>query len=180
MNILKAILTTIYPLLILLLLLADCSRCVNDTRTTDPINSVDAEEVRDSVDAVRQAQDTGNSGDLKVTLLWDFPGDIDLHIVQPNGCEINYSKKRDTRTGGFLDVDNVNGGAGSAENIYWENPPNGSYKIFLKYYQKSELTKVAGSGVCTVVVFQKGKSPETFNVPMSVVGEIKDVVSINI
>ena len=65
---------------------------VNDSR----IPPAEVINVQDSTDtSVREAEAVGESGDLKVTLLWDFPGDIDLHVVQPNGRQIYYQHKHD-------------------------------------------------------------------------------------
>ena len=81
-------------------------------------------------------------GDLKITLLWDFEGDIDLHVIEPNGNEIFWDNKVDRSTGGTLDVDNRRGGHASAENIYWEQPPKGQYKVYLHYFDKSSSSGV--------------------------------------
>ena len=105
-------------------------------------------------------------------------GDIDLHVKQPNGREIYYNDNRDANTGGYLDVDNMEGGNGSAENIYWENPPKGNYTVSLVYYQPSRSTNIVGSGECTVVVFQQGKSPKTYRAHMSTVNETKKIINI--
>lgn len=76
----------------------------------------------DTAQAVREARNTGQTGNLKVTLLWDFYGDIDLHVMQPNGIVINFSNPQDAATGGALDVDNRQGGKGAAENIFCPIP----------------------------------------------------------
>lgn len=150
---------------------------VNDSR----IPPAEVINVQDSTDtSVREAEAVGESGDLKVTLLWDFPGDIDLHVVQPNGRQIYYQHKHDRSTGGYLDVDNTAGGNGSAENVYWETPLPGTYKVFLYYYQPSSDNGQAGEGDCTVVVFRKGAAPETLRVHMSRVHEKADVTAFTI
>lgn len=185
MKTLKTILITLYPLLILLLVLSNLKECSNNisTEPDDPVIEepvVDEPIVDEPVDTsvVRQAERTGNRGDLKVTLLWNFQGDIDLHVVQPNGKEIYYDNRRDTRTGGYLDVDNRNGGPDSAENIYWESAKNGVYKVSVVYFGPSRRTEVAEKGVCTVVVFQSGKEPQTYNVEMTTLKEKKVVTDI--
>ncbi len=142
---------------------------------TDVVSKLDGAD-----DMVSQAQEIGNIGNLKVTLMWDFEGDIDLHVIEPSGREIYYRNPQDPTTGGTLDVDNQAGGTGSAENIYWANPPSGVYKIFLFYYQPSRATGAIGSGDCNVVVMQEGKSPKTYSVPMNSVSDRKVVTSITI
>ena len=170
---LKIILGVIYPILIVLLLLSNCRGCNDNNesqrRTDEPI---------DTARVVEQAQQTGQSGNLKITLLWNFQGDIDLHVTQPNGKTIFFDDAKDTSTGGFLDVDNVNGGRGSAENVFWENPPKGEYQVKLVYYQESRSSGVAESGICSVVIFQQGKSPQTYQIEMNNVEETKNVVTL--
>ena len=185
MNGLKALLVVVYPVLILLLVLAHYSGCCNNMNEwervrVDTIVRIDTIFAEENSEQIRRARETGSSGDLKITLLWDFPGDIDLHVIQPNGNAIYYRNNQDRSTGGFLDVDNRRGGNGSAENIYWEHPINGTYKVFLEYYQASENTGVIGAGNCTVIVFQKGKEPLSYVVRMSTVKEERNVVTFNI
>ena len=182
---LKVILGIIYPILIILLCLSNCKGCKNSRETSgsteDLIDTTRVvEEPVDTADVVRTAEKVGNNGALKVTLLWNFEGDIDLHVKQPNNKEIYYDHKNDASTGGALDVDNQNGGNGSAENIYWARPPKGEYTIQLVYYQQSKSTGVVGSGICKVVVFQEGKAPQTYTTEMSEVKETKTIIKIKI
>lgn len=164
MKALKFILGAIYVILIILLLLLGLKSCKRTDRHSD--------------NPIAQAEETGGMGDLKITLLWDFDGDIDLHVIEPNGNEIFWDNKVDGSTGGTLDVDNREGGNGSAENIYWEQPPKGQYKVFLHYFDKSSLTGVVGSGTCSVIIFEKGKEPKTYNVHMSTLKEKIDITNI--
>lgn len=181
MNKLRIFLFSIYPILIILLLLLCLKRCGHSEATRNggaERTSQPADTTRD----VRHAQEVGNSGDLKITLLWGFPGDIDIHVIQPNNKEICFSRKRDRETGGFLDVDNIDGGMingkPSAENMYWEHPPRGTYYVKLNYYRKNPET--GGQGVCTVVVFQQGMSAQIYKVQMTNGGEWKNVVAVTI
>lgn len=174
---LKIILISLYPIIVILLLLSSLKGCKCEHRTTDEHESP-IEEFTDTADAVRHAERIGKSGGLKVTLLWNFQGDIDLHVKQPNGKVIYYDMKRDSSTGGFLDTDNQNGGDNSAENIYWEKPPKGKYAVSLVYYDESASTGVAENGECMVVVFQQGQSPKTYKVAMSHVKEQKHITNI--
>lgn len=177
MKTLKTVLFSTYALLVILLLInyntnkTEASTRFSDTLTEEPV---------DTADVVRTAEKVGNNGALKVTLLWNFEGDIDLHVKQPNNKEIYYDHKNDASTGGALDVDNQNGGNGSAENIYWARPPKGEYTIQLVYYQQSKSTGVVGSGICKVVVFQEGKAPQTYTTEMSEVKETKTIIKIKI
>ena len=177
MKTLKTVLFSTYALLAILLLINyNTNKTEASTRSSDTLT----EEPVDTADVVRTAEKVGNNGALKVTLLWNFEGDIDLHVKQPNNKEIYYDHKNDASTGGALDVDNQNGGNGSAENIYWARPPKGEYTIQLVYYQQSKSTGVVGSGICKVVVFQEGKAPQTYTTEMSEVKETKTIIKINI
>lgn len=177
MKTLKTVLFSTYALLAILLLINyNTNKTEASTRSSDTLT----EEPVDTADVVRTAEKVGNNGALKVTLLWNFEGDIDLHVKQPNNKEIYYDHKNDASTGGALDVDNQNGGNGSAENIYWARPPQGEYTIQLVYYQQSKSTGVVGSGICKVVVFQEGKAPQTYTTEMSEVKETKTIIKIKI
>lgn len=177
MKTLKIVLFSTYALLAILLLINyNTNKTEASTRSSDTLT----EEPVDTADVVRTAEKVGNNGALKVTLLWNFEGDIDLHVKQPNNKEIYYDHKNDASTGGALDVDNQNGGNGSAENIYWARPPKGEYTIQLVYYQQSKSTGVVGSGICKVVVFQEGKAPQTYTTEMSEVKETKTIIKIKI
>jgi hypothetical protein len=204
MKALSAVLASIYVILVILLLLSNCHGC-HRTSSTSPRTDTVVETRIDTVvetrvdtvvrvdtireqpqpqprprqdDAVRQAEQVGNNGELKITLLWDFQADIDLHVLQPNGKEIWYKNKTDNSTGGALDVDHRSGGRGAAENIFWQNPPRGQYKVALKYYGKSKNTGQMESGVCTVVVFQPGKQPKTYKVKMVQKDQIEQVCTV--
>lgn len=108
---------------------------------------------------VLKAMLKGGHGKLKATLSWNFYADIDLHAIEPNGNEI-YFFNPVSSTGGFLDVDNVEGGPGAVENIYWENPIDGLYKFYLNYYDGEQ------SGICRAVITYNGKAM-TFDVGMT-------------
>jgi hypothetical protein len=195
MKSLKTILGFIYPILIILLLLNNCNGCnreetsspspppsipPTDSIQTPPVPESDDVEIdTTATEVVRQAESIGSTGALKVTLLWNFHADIDLHVKQPNGKVIYYKDKKDTATGGYLDVDNREGGNGAAENIFWNEPPTGQYMVALNYYGKSQSGK-AESGTCTIVVFQEGREPAAYNVNMSTLKEFRNIVLINI
>jgi hypothetical protein len=75
-------------------------------------------------------------GDLQVTLNWNSNADIDLHVIEPTGYEIYYGDPVST-AGGALDLDNqcANFLLGRPENIFWTNPPTGTYQVNVVYYQ---------------------------------------------
>ena len=73
------------------------------------------------------------SGDVKVSIAWDTPTDVDLWVREPSGETIKWSNTT-SGTGGHLDldsnagcsIDNVNN-----ENIFWPpgQSPNGEFEV---------------------------------------------------
>jgi len=65
-------------------------------------------------------------GQLRFTLTWDRPGDMDLHVVVPGNEVINYGAL--SAGGGRLDRDDRSGTG--PENIFWSAaPPAGEYLV---------------------------------------------------
>lgn len=189
-NQLKACLAGAFILLVTLLLLSKCTRC-RDERQPDPPQTaqtpppqppaVEQPVVEDPpvVDDPNDAANIGGSGDLKIVLTWEFPGDIDIHVTEPNGNTINFRNKRDYQTGGELDVDNLEGGLPglpAAENVYWSNPPAGRYHVMVKFY--SERAGGERGGTVTVTVFNNGERTE-YPVTLNYVGLEVGVVDID-
>ncbi|MCR4602680.1 MAG: hypothetical protein K5683_03990 [Prevotella sp.] len=133
-------------------------------------------------DIVNEGRDIGATGNLKVTLLWDNDGvDLDLHVLEPNGFEICYKdgQREDLQTGGQLDIDwipNNNPGRAIGENIFWENPPRGIYKVWVECYQPEEAPPTD----CNVIVYRVNQEPQVFNVRTNGVHDIQQVTTINI
>ena len=153
---------------------------VRDTvMVTDTIMRVDTVRVEQPrQEEQERASRVGANGKLKVTLLWDFYGDIDLHVTEPGGNKVWYKKRKNEASGANLDVDNRRGGRGAAENIAWNNPRTGTYQVSLNYYSKSTLNKLAQAGTCTVVVFIDGQA-RSYKVPMRYVGQNSYVCNFN-
>lgn len=153
-NQLKAYLAGAYILLLLLLLLSMCRR-----------------------DRGPAPEDVGGDGDIKVTLFWDFPGDVDLHVDQPNGVELSFMNMDDSANGGgVLDVDDRIGGRGSAENAYWRRPMEGDYTVRVVFYRVDEEAPTGGP--VRVVVKVNGQQQE-FNLQLTSLGEDKTVHTFN-
>lgn len=187
---LKTILVSVYVILIILLLLSKCNGCSGTKEygggkhireiilVEDTVDVINEDPVEHSEEVIDIAENIGNRGKLKVTLLWNFPADLDLHVVEPSGYEIYFNKKKDPATGGYLDVDNQRGGQGSAENIFWENPPSGQYEVYVRYYEK--VGDVARKGTCQVVIFNGSDEPATYNVLMDEVKKKEFIARINV
>jgi hypothetical protein len=86
------------------------------------------------------------TGDVQVTLEWTSDSDLDLHVIEPDGTETDYTNPGPSSTGGQLDVDsNIEcQNDGGVENIFWPvgDAPSGSYHINVHGYQ---LTREDGS-----------------------------------
>ena len=145
-GILRGILVGVYILLIALLMLSNCHGC---DREPDP-------PVVDDRAAEERAENIGNDGEIKVTALWDFPGDVDLHVTEPDGTELWFRNMKNRRTGGELDVDDIPGGPGSTENIYWTNPLHGQYTVEVVLYNIS--VNAPNGGPVQVVVKVNGQT----------------------
>lgn len=92
----------------------------------------------------RLQRENGGDGIIHISLLWNNVNDLDLKCVDPEGTEINYSDKKSTY--GELDVD-MNASSDNTSNEPIENirfpfkeVPEGSYKVYIKYYSKKENT----------------------------------------
>lgn len=155
-NMLKAFLAGAFILLVALLLLGRCNR---------PESGTDFDE-----------QDLG-SGPIQLTLRWDFPGDVDLHAIQPDGQEIYFANTRASgRSGGELDHDDLDGGQGAVENIYWSNPVEGAYQVRAVYYRVNGMAPDGG----TVNVRVKVNGVErVYSFTLSTEGQVYDVVTVN-
>lgn len=188
----KTTLVGIYVMVALAILLSNlnaCQRMAGNRPVQDDTLEIPVEDTVDAEDFLEEEEDTvpteqlqGEAGRLRVALLWDFQGDIDLHVVQPNGKCVDYKRTSDSDGGGSLDVDNKIGGQGSAENIYWDAPKPGTYKVFLHFYPHENT--YAGNGKCPVVVeWQKAdgsKGTKQFNMTMTTPRQWKAVTDFRV
>lgn len=101
------------------------------------------------------------TGDIQISVSWDAPTDVDLHVVEPSGEEIYYGDDV-ASSGGELDldsnascrIDGVNN-----ENVTWPSgrAPRGRYIVRVDYW--SSCGQPATNYVVTI---QRGGAPETF------------------
>jgi hypothetical protein len=109
----------------------------------------------------RLDRERARSGEYQVTLLWDGPADLDLHVRCPGGGHIYFEARN--ACGGELDVDmNAQGGRGSGspvENVVWPGkPPAGTYRVQVHYFDQAER-----------------RTPVPFTVRVTVAGERREV-----
>ncbi len=72
------------------------------------------------------------SGELQITLTWDSPADIDLHIIEPGDSNLSWASPA-SAGGGFIDVDDINGFG--PENAYYDRAPEaGDYRIEVHHW----------------------------------------------
>ncbi len=82
-------------------------------------------------DTAGRAASIGESGPLKVTLTWDFSGDLDLIVNQANMTDIYYGHLYDDVYQARHTGDQT-GGYGSYESISWRAPGTGLYDVFVR------------------------------------------------
>lgn len=103
------------------------------------------------------------AGDVQVSVAWDAPTDVDLHVTDPSNEEI-YFANTTSASGGTLDldsnaacsIDNINN-----ENITWpiNGAPSGTYSVDLVYYSACSQAQTN----YTVTIFVRGQSAQTFS-----------------
>jgi hypothetical protein len=102
------------------------------------------------------------TGDVQVSISWDQPSDVDLHVVDPSQNEIYYGNDT-SPTGGTLDFDS-NAGCSidnkDNENITWPtgHAPHGTYTVRVDYFLSCGVTQ--SNYVVTIQV--KGQQPRTY------------------
>ncbi len=116
------------------------------------------------------------TGEITVSMLWSTADDLDLHVITPSGAEIYFSNK--TADGGTLDVDrqasSSNIVASPIENIYFDSPQAGTYKVFIVNY--SDRTEGGDSNY--MVRITVGGSSETFKGTIGGTGSTVDIKQI--
>jgi Fibronectin type III domain len=102
----------------------------------------------------------GFTGDVQVSVSWDAPSDVDLHVEEPGGNDIYYGNPSSS-TGGQLDVDSnaacsIDGR--QIENVRWGGlAPAGTYTVRVDYWD------ACGVGQTNFLVTVKnGASTQTF------------------
>jgi hypothetical protein len=103
----------------------------------------------------------GFTGDVQVSVSWDAPTDVDLHVVDPFGEEIYYGNSASS-SGGQLDVDSnpacsIDGR--QIENIRWgSRAPGGTYTVRVDYWAGCNAARTN-----YLVTVKNGPSTQTFS-----------------
>ncbi|GEM_PF-836060 len=88
--------------------------------------------------------------DIKIILTWDTDGtDVDLHVVNPSGVECYYAN-RETKEGGKLDVDIVDG---YGPEVFTQTDAGpGEYRVFVYYYSSNDKPQTVAT--VQVILFE--------------------------
>ncbi len=85
---------------------------------------------------------TADPGKLQVTLSFDQPNDLDLHLIEPNTFEIGFNNPVDSSTGGYL-TDDANANCvhdtvnkNIEEILFPDTVPLGQYDVRVAYYRQ--------------------------------------------
>ena len=131
---------------------------INQGVTLDQLIILLTEYTADNVGGLTQElvfNNHGNvTGSLQVSMTWDKPNDVDLHLLQPNGETVFYGNAHSSN-GAMLDVDS-NAGC-SIDNINNENiifgdesiVYNGEYVVYVDVWSACDVTELTNFGVTT-------------------------------
>jgi len=113
----------------------------------------------------RLERERARSGEYQVSLIWDGPADLDLHIRCAGDGHIFFERTQGC-FGGVLDVDmNAQGSRSSGtpvENVVWSaKPPAGTYRVQVHYYD-----------------YDDRRTPVPFTVRIVTAGEAREVKGI--
>ena len=100
------------------------------------------------------------SGLITVSLGWQTSDDVDLHVITPTGSEIYYSSR--SHDSGTLDVDanasSDNIVSNPVENIFFTDPPSGTYKVSVVMYSNRN----EGAAAAFIVRVKVGEDTKVF------------------
>lgn len=100
--------------------------------------------ITDSIKERVKAAGGRTDAKLRASLAWFNFDDLDIHAIEPDGYEIYFANRSQAspRSKGRLDVD-MNAGGGHSrepvENIVWDNPQDGEFKIVIHNYCQREV-----------------------------------------
>jgi hypothetical protein len=128
---------------------------------------------------IKRIEPVLGTGDVQVTLRWDAPVDLDLHVIDPSGEEISYSN-RISSSGGNLDVD-ANAGCSPmmtnpVENVFWPTggAPSGQYQVSVVYYMDCGYSSPVSY---TVTIKQNNQPDRVLTGTITQSGETRSVTS---
>ena len=142
---------------------------LNEAYKRGGLQPMGADEWRKDDFETRLQEAGANSGDLQVSLIWDNKNDFNLLVVTPSG-EIVHPRNRESKDGGFLDIEMNQKGSTKVpvENAFWPtgNTPKGAYYVYVHFYKEHALFKKTNLSECRIQVLNKGERSE-FSAQMS-------------
>jgi hypothetical protein len=124
---------TVYLVLII-------SQAVTQTNFTVEMNMADAQGNISEPYYIPVDLMAADPGKLQVTLSFDQPNDLDLHLFEPTGTQIFYRHPVDTLTGGYLVADAnancIHDTANVEEILFPDSVPLGTYDVRVAYYMQ--------------------------------------------
>ncbi len=117
--------------------------------------------------------------DLHVTVTWDTPTDVDLHVIEPDGARCYFGAKV-TKNGGEL-LKDVTDGSGPEEYQMARAVP-GTYRIKLHYYSgpaKGQQTPTRATVVVRRYVGTSRESTQRYTITLSSKDETTEVCSVS-
>ena len=122
---------------------ADASSSLGDDSSSSDVFSTEGAECNGPQDCPEEATCFEGvcvgTGELRISLSWDYVSDLDLHVRTPAGDEISFENR--SVGGGVLDVDDCVGAScldnsmTHVENIYFPmQPPVGVYQVWVNNF----------------------------------------------
>ncbi len=122
---------------------ADASSSLGDDSSSSDVFSTEGAECNGPQDCPEEATCFEGvcvgTGELRISLSWDYVSDLDLHVVTPGGDEISFVDP--AAGGGVLDVDDCVGGecldnnSTHVENIFFPMQPQaGEYRLWVNNF----------------------------------------------
>lgn len=124
-----------------------CPECPEPIIRTDTIIVIKNDTIRIIPDSTITIIEDGTTyelgtGELQVSLFWNDINDLDLVVETPNRDFLYFRTKN--IGGGSMDHDKNNDRGNLSdspvENIYWNEPPSGTYKIYVLFYNRNKLS----------------------------------------
>ncbi|MBP5180931.1 MAG: hypothetical protein J6127_06565, partial [Clostridiales bacterium] len=126
-----------------------------------------------NLDDVLNSLEAG-TGEITISMMWDNTDDLDLHVITPDGSHLYYGNR--SAQGGELDIDAntaSNMMDNPVENIFFETPEAGTYRVYIKNYSD----RSDGSSANYVVRVTVGGESQTFTGTIDGSGTEIDIIT---
>lgn len=148
-----------------------------------------AGDVTDSIKERVKSAGGAVDGHLRCSLAWHNGDDLDIHLIEPCGNRIYYSRARNSRTGGNLDVDMNAGGSRNdkdpVENITYPDArriAEGKYVVKVNQYSRRSTSNVGYTVEIecdgSIHTFTSPKSPTSTDIVVEFTYSKKDGITV--